>query len=51
MKIIPDSARSLCAGTTPMNGGRYWGEIALLKPDLVILDGIKDLCRNIMDNL
>lgn len=26
------------------------GEIALLKPDLVILDGIKDLCRNIMDN-
>lgn len=26
------------------------GEIASLKPDLVILDGIKDLCRNIMDN-
>lgn len=26
------------------------GEIALLKPDLVIQDGIKDLCRNIMDN-
>lgn len=25
-------------------------EIASLKPDLVILDGIKDLCRNIMDN-
>ena len=24
MKIIPDSARSLCAGTTPTNGGRYW---------------------------
>lgn len=22
----------------------------MLKPDLVILDGIKDLCRNIMDN-
>lgn len=26
------------------------GEIASLKPDLVIFDGIKDLCRNIMDN-